>query len=137
MGREAHPAQIGNNNPVIFDKHGSERGPHIACIAEAVKHHDCRTLPSNTHIEHRAIRRHLLSVNAWGKRLNLCRGSGRDANDQQQTNDKILPRVIFASHLNDLPSNSALAHATCSSYWGRSSVIVNHCTLEPTKICLL
>src|SRR4029077_10613861 len=54
---------------------GSHKCPHIACVSESVKQHDCRTLSANSDMNCRAVGLNLLSTEVGRK---YTRGSGDD-----------------------------------------------------------
>jgi hypothetical protein len=54
---------------------GSHRCPHIACVSESVKQHDCRALSANSDMNCRAVGLNLLSTEVGRK---YTRGSGDD-----------------------------------------------------------
>jgi hypothetical protein len=70
MGRQAHAAQVGNDYGVVFYEHISERYPHIAGVAEAVKKQDRRSFAAGTNILSAAGHRHLLGSKRRRPRAN-------------------------------------------------------------------
>ena len=54
---------------------GSQKCPHIACVSESVKQHDCRALSANSDVNCRAVGLNLLSTEVGRK---YTRGSGDD-----------------------------------------------------------
>jgi len=75
MRREPHPAQIRDDDSVSAHQLRSDRLPHVACVAKAVKQHDCRTGAADPDIKAGAVGFDHLRMNAIGKGKDLpyCR----------------------------------------------------------------
>ncbi len=56
MRREAHAAQVGNDDGMIPNEIARQRRPHVAGVAEAVQHDDCRPLAANPNVQRRVAR---------------------------------------------------------------------------------
>ena len=57
--REAHAAQVGNDDGVIANELRRQRRPHVAGVAETMQHDDCRPLPADPDMQRRIAGRHL------------------------------------------------------------------------------
>ena len=54
MRREAHAAQVGDDDGVILDQPRGERRPHVAGVAEAVEQQDGRPMAADADVDRRA-----------------------------------------------------------------------------------
>jgi hypothetical protein len=70
MGRQAHAAQVGNDDGVIADQRVRERHPHVAGVAEAVEKQDGRSFAANADVLAAARHRHLPCVEGAGPGAN-------------------------------------------------------------------
>jgi hypothetical protein len=70
MGRQAHAAQVGNDDSVIFNQRLGEGHPHIAGVVEAMKKQDGRSSAAEANVLSPASHRHLLCSKRFRPRAN-------------------------------------------------------------------
>src|SRR2546430_10728787 len=76
MRGNAHAVKVWYDHSVVVCELGSHWCPHIACISESVKQHDCRALSADSDMNCRAVGLNLLSTEVGRKYgLSTCVGS--------------------------------------------------------------
>jgi hypothetical protein len=68
MRREAHAAQVGDDDGVIRRQRRRDRRPHVTGVAEPVQHHDRGAMAADAHMQRRPVRRDLFAAKAVRKR---------------------------------------------------------------------
>jgi hypothetical protein len=125
MGRQAHAAQVGNDDSVIFNQRLGEGHPHIAGVVEAMKKQDGRSSAAEANVLSPASHRHLLCSKRFRPRANrhdevlsTCRlypqyDCGRDLPKPE------LPGAIRERHM-----TLWVIHDRCIQYPCRSTSVV-------------
>jgi hypothetical protein len=72
MRREAHPAQVRNDDRVIVHQRRRQGCPHVSGVAEAVQTNDRRSLATDPDVDRRAIGCDLLGAETGREFLNPC-----------------------------------------------------------------
>src|SRR2546430_3441950 len=76
MRGKSHAAKVWYDHSVVVCQLGSHKCPHIACVSESVKQHDCRALSADSDMNCRAVGLNLLSTEVARKYgLSTCVGS--------------------------------------------------------------
>src|SRR2546430_8205081 len=76
MRGKSHAAKVWHDHSVVVCELGSHKCPHIACVSESVKQHDCRALSADSDMNCRAVGLNLLSTEVGRKYgLSTCVGS--------------------------------------------------------------
>ena len=89
LGRETHPAQVGNDDSVVLVKRLGERRPHVAGVGKAVQEHDRRSVAADADMQRGAVHRDALDLEIRRKRHDggksrRCAEHHRDHQDGSQ-----------------------------------------------------
>jgi hypothetical protein len=84
VGREAHAAQVGDDDGVILGQDLGDRRPHVAGVGEAVQQHHRRAGPADADVQGRAVDGDVAGLEAGGERFDrVGRGRGQQGREGQ------------------------------------------------------